>query len=100
MSEPSPNSGTPAPTPRKVYQVKPFVAPCRDLSPSAPFEWLRLGWRDLRRAPGLSLAWGLITVLAFAAVAWLAWVIGRWVLLISVLSGFIFVAPLMAFALY
>lgn len=91
---------TGAPAPRPTYTVKPFIAPCRDLAPSAPIEWLRSGWRDLRCAPGLSLAWGGMAVLLFAAVAWLAWLLGRWVLLISVLSGFVFVAPLLAFALY
>jgi len=39
-------------------QPKPFVAPCRNLPPGAPFEWLKNGWRDLRAAPGISLAWG------------------------------------------
>jgi uncharacterized membrane protein len=80
--------------------LKPFIAPCRDLDPRAPLNWLRNGWQDFRKAPGLSLTWGIFSLLIFAAVALGAWVIGRWILLISVLSGFIFIAPLMAFALY
>ena len=80
--------------------LKPFLAPCRDLDPRAPLEWLRKGWQDFRQAPGLSLTWGIFSMLIFAAVALGAWAIGRWILLISVLSGFIFIAPLMAFALY
>jgi uncharacterized membrane protein len=85
---------------KKTYEFKPFVAPCRDLHPTAPLTWLRLGWQDFRQAPLVSLAWGLISLLIFALVAWGAWSMGRWVLLLSVLSGFIFIAPLMAFALY
>jgi uncharacterized membrane protein len=85
---------------KKTYELKPFVAPCRDLHPRAPLVWLRLGWQDFRQAPVVSLAWGFISLLIFALVAWGAWAMGRWVLLLSVLSGFIFIAPLMAFALY
>jgi hypothetical protein len=33
----------------------PFVAPCRIISPLAPFNWLRLGVIDLKRAPRASL---------------------------------------------
>jgi uncharacterized membrane protein len=83
-----------------IHDVKPFVAPARDLDPRAPLQWLSSGWGDFCRAPALSLTLGFACVLIFAAVAWGAWVLGRWVLMISVLSGFIFIAPLMAFAFY
>ena len=84
----------------KANDIKPFVAPSRDLEPGAPLLWLRSGWADFRQAPLLSLVWGFGCVLIFAAVAWGAWALGRWVLMLSVLSGFIFIAPLMAFAFY
>lgn len=77
-----------------------FVVPCRDLSPTDPFRWLALGWRDFRAAPRVSLVYGLCVFLASAALAWLAWKLGGFVLLLSALSGFIFIAPLLAFALY
>ena len=44
----------------------PFVAPCRKLSPLAPFRWLRLGFRDLVAAPQQSLAYGLAVALLVA----------------------------------
>jgi uncharacterized membrane protein len=78
----------------------PFVAPCNDIAISAPFEWLKGGWQDYKKAFGLSLAWGLFAWLLSTFIAWLAWKLGGWVLLLSMLSGFIFVAPLLAFALY
>jgi uncharacterized membrane protein len=84
----------------KPFEVIPFVAPCRDLKPSAPLQWLALGWQDLLAARSVSLSWGLISVALMALVAWAAWLLGNWVLLISVLSGFVFIAPLLAFALY
>ncbi len=90
----------PPDTAHTSHDIRPFVAPARDLDPRAPLQWLRAGWKDFRQAPILSLTWGFACVLIFALVAWGAWVLGRWVLLISVLSGFIFIAPLMAFALY
>jgi uncharacterized membrane protein len=80
--------------------LKPFVSPCRDLHPAAPLEWLKAGWNDFRSAPGLSLAWGVFCWLLSVAVAWVAWKAGGWVLLISLLSGFVFVAPLLAFGMY
>jgi uncharacterized membrane protein len=86
--------------PPMVEQPKPFVAPCRELPSGAPFEWLKYGWRDLRAAPGLSLAWGGFCWLLSTVITWLAWKTGGWVLLISLLSGFIFVAPLLAFGMY
>jgi uncharacterized membrane protein len=81
-------------------QPKPFVAPCRELPPGAPLEWLRNGWRDFRAAPGVSLAWGGFCWFLSMAITWLAWKTGGWVLLVSLLSGFIFVGPLLAFGMY
>jgi len=77
-----------------------FVAPCRDLDPKAPLEWLKGGWQDFRTAPGLSLAWGVFAWFLSTVITYAAWEFGGWVLFGSVLSGYIFVAPLLAFALY
>jgi uncharacterized membrane protein len=86
--------------PRMDEQPKPFVAPCRELPPGAPFDWLKSGWRDLRAAQRLSLAWGGFCWFLSTVITWLAWKTGGWVLLISLLSGFIFVGPLLAFGMY
>jgi uncharacterized membrane protein len=79
---------------------KPFVAPCRELPRGAPFAWLRAGWADYRAAAGLSLAWGIFCWLLSTVITWLAWKTGGWVLLLSLLSGFVFVGPLLAFGMY
>jgi len=79
---------------------KAFVAPCRDLDPKAPVDWLKNGWQDFRSAPGLSLAWGLFAWFLSTIITWVSWELGGWILLLSVVSGYIFVAPLLAFALY
>lgn len=77
-----------------------FVVPCRVLAWHAPFAWLAAGWRDLRRAPGLALGFGLVVALVSAWVATMGWWLGRFALLAALLSGFVFVAPLLAAALY
>lgn len=78
----------------------PFVAPCRQVPPGAPFRWLAAGWRDMKAAPGQSLGWGLLVLglswLVSLAALWL----GSWVMLLSLLSGFVFIGPLLAIALY
>jgi uncharacterized membrane protein len=82
------------------HTFKPFVAPCRDLRPGQPFEWLYGGWEDFKKAPGLSLTWGIVFWFLSTVVTYLSWKLGGWALLVSVLSGFVFVAPMLAFALY
>ena len=79
---------------------KPLIVPSRSLPVLVAFDWLRAGWNDFRNAKGVSLAYGLFVFLATACVAWLAWKLGGFVLLLSVLSGFIFIAPMLAFGLY
>lgn len=79
---------------------KTLIVPCRSLSTGAAFGWLRSGWNDFRSALGISLLYGFLVFLVSIFVAWMAWVLGGYVLLFSALSGFVFVAPLLAFGLY
>ncbi|MDX1460149.1 MAG: DUF2189 domain-containing protein [Xanthomonadales bacterium] len=94
-----PGSSRPGKHPAAV-DVRSYVVPCADVVPTAPFTWLRLGWQDLKAAPRVSLAYGFFVFALSAFVAWLAWRLGGYVLLISALSGFVFIAPLLAFGLY
>lgn len=77
-----------------------FAAPCRRLSARAPLRWVAAGWRDWKASPGVSLAYGLIIFGVSLAVTLLAWELGSYVLVISMLSGFVFIAPLLATGLY
>lgn len=78
----------------------PFVADCRPLPWHAPLSWLRLGWQDLRRAPRTSLGYGLImTALSYLITAG-AWAYGNLGLYVGLLSGFVFLGPLLALTLY
>ncbi|TNJ33431.1 DUF2189 domain-containing protein [Arenimonas terrae] len=89
-----------APPEPKASATRPFVLPCATLAWSAPLRWLRLGWRDFRRAPALSLLFGGVILLVSLGVSALAWGLGRFALLALLLSGFVFVAPLIAVGLY
>jgi uncharacterized membrane protein len=80
--------------------TRPFVAPCRDIEPLAPLRWLRAGWADFRRGLRLSLVYGFFAFIVSLAVTALAWVLGSYVLVLAMLSGFIFVAPLLSSGLY
>ena len=86
--------------PEQMTDPRPFVAPCRELDSGAPLRWLKSGWQDYRAAPGLSLAWGGFSWFLTTVVTLAAWMTGGWVLLLSVLSGFIFLGPLLAFGMY
>lgn len=78
----------------------PLWAECRSLSWSAPLSWLASGWRDLRQAPGLSLFYGVVITILSGMVSWMAWWMGRFALLAVLLSGFVFIAPLLAVGMY
>ena len=91
------SASAPPSTPKKAL---PFAAPCRPLPASAPLRWVRAGWADFRRAPRESLIYGAVIV----ALSWLVTGIGLkygsyWAALI-LLSGFVFVAPVLAIGLY
>ncbi|MEZ5828612.1 MAG: DUF2189 domain-containing protein [Hyphomicrobiales bacterium] len=66
----------------------------------APFRWLWDGWRDLTKAPGPCLAYGLIVTLISMALSYalIAADASFWVLALTV--GFVFVAPMLAMGLY
>lgn len=67
---------------------------------NAPLAWLKLGWKDFRTVPRISLTYGLFVFGVSAILASMAWTVGGWVLVLAMLTGFVFVAPLLAFALY
>ncbi len=78
----------------------PIAAPCRKLSASAPFGWLKKGVGDFRRARSQSLIYGgFLVILSWLVVA-TAWVLGNYILVLALLSGFVFVGPVLAVCSY
>ena len=78
----------------------PFVAPCRELSPWAPFRWVLLGVKDLLQAPRQSLIYGFAVAMMIAFVSLLAWLKGSQWIMFAMLGGFVFLAPLTCIGLY
>ena len=63
-----------------------------------PLNWLALAWKDMARAPGLSVAHGAALALLGGVMALLAH--DRFWLLAGVLSAFLIVGPVVATSLY
>ncbi|MDH4108035.1 MAG: DUF2189 domain-containing protein [Gammaproteobacteria bacterium] len=78
----------------------PFVAPCRQLSPLAPFRWLKLGIDDLLLAPRESMIYGVVMAGVMAVVSIASWIYGTHWLMLAMLGGFVFLAPLACIGLY
>jgi uncharacterized membrane protein len=78
----------------------PFVAPCKQLDTMAAMRWLKLGWLDFKRAPRQSLTYGFAMVLISYVVSLLAIKFGNIYSLLSLLSGFILLGPIIAIGLY
>jgi len=78
----------------------PFVAPCNKLDKMAPWRWLRMGWSDICIAPKQSLLYGFIMMLISYTVAYFAYKIGSFIMMVALLAGFMFIGPVLAFGLY
>lgn len=85
---------------QKKPEELPFVAPCKKLTMDAPLRWVRLGWNDLIRAPKQSLSYGVFLLIISILITYTAWNVGSVYLMIALLSGFIFIGPVMAIGLY
>jgi uncharacterized membrane protein len=72
--------------------------PIRTVALGAPFDWLALGWRDLRRAPAASLFYGA----AFALMGLLVHLVFQHMveLTSALTAGFLLLGPLLATGLY
>lgn len=72
----------------------------RTISLAAPFGWLADGWRDLLKAPGPLLLYGLVVAVASFALCYGVYVTNGtfWVLTLTI--GFVIVAPILAMGPY
>ena len=81
-------------------QAPPFLAPCRDLKLNAPFGWIRKGIADFNRARPQSLIYGTFLVGLSWLVSGTAWALGSYFLVFALLSGFVFIGPVLAICSY
>ncbi len=78
----------------------PFAAPCNTLDMHAPIRWLRKGWQDIRVAPKQSLLYGAAMMILSYTLAFLAYKMGSFIIMVALLSGFMFLGPVLAIGLY
>jgi len=78
----------------------PFSAPCNKLLFNAPIRWLKLGWKDIKQAPIPSLSYGALLVAISYLLTYLSLTFGNLVVLLSLLTGFIFTGPVIALGFY
>jgi uncharacterized membrane protein len=83
--------------------TRPFVAPgyvLRKVPFDAPYSWLAAGWRDMRRVPRVSLAYGVIFAGAGVLLSFGLTAVGLQSLILVLAAGFILVGPMIAAGLY
>ncbi len=78
----------------------PFVAPCHFLQPMAPIRWLKLGWQDFKLAPRQSLTYGAAMMLLSYLVSFFAFEFGNFYSILTLISGFLLLGPIIAIGLY
>lgn len=78
----------------------PFAAPCQQLELTAPLRWLKLGWQDVKHAPRQSMTYGAVMVVLSYIVSLLALKYSNLYSLLTLLSGFILIGPVIAIGLY
>ena len=65
-----------------------------------PWAWLAAGWRDMIRVPGISLAYGFgLVAVSFVVTFGVVWA-GWFYLVLPLVAGFFFFAPVLAVGLY
>ena len=83
--------------------ARPFVAPgyaLRKVPFDAPYSWLAAGWRDMRRVPRVSLAYGAIFAVAGLLLSVGLTEVGLQSMILVLAAGFILVGPMIAAGLY
>jgi uncharacterized membrane protein len=96
------SAGEPAPGrvegPTDKQRGDDLIVPLRPVSPGSVLRWLRLGWADFQRAPGIGLFYGA----SFAAMGWLLMWLFRsapaYTLALS--AGFLLLGPFLCLGLY
>jgi uncharacterized membrane protein len=78
----------------------PFVANSKILPRNAPLKWIHQGAEDMKRAPAVSLLYGLAMTLLSALIAYSSWKYGALGLYLGMASGFLLLGPVLAIGLY
>ena len=78
----------------------PFIASCNTLSIHSPWRWLKKGLEDTLKAPLISLTFGIIMASMVMIIITTAWKLGSAWIMLLILSGLVFIAPLACIGTY
>ena len=72
----------------------------RKIELDRPWQWLTKGWRDMRRAPTISLTYGLLAAVTGYVLIFGLHIAGYLYLVLPLVAGFLIVGPILAVGLY
>lgn len=72
----------------------------RTIAFDAPWNWIAKGWADMRRAPGISLAYGAVFTLVSLVILVGLYLAGGLSLVLPLAGGFLLLGPMFAVGLY
>lgn len=76
------------------------VIPCKELDTSDPIKWLSLGLRDLTRAPGISVFYGVLFAIIPWIITYFVAMSGWYMVILPALVVFMLAGPFLAAGLY
>jgi uncharacterized membrane protein len=78
----------------------PFSAKVNTVPLNAPLKWIALGAEDMKKAPVISLTYGLTLTLLSMSLAYVTWSFGMLGLYLGMATGFLLLGPVLAIGLY
>ena len=81
-------------------KLLPFCAKVNIVPISAPLQWMQQGAEDMKKAPLVSLSYGLVLTVLSILLAYLAWSFGTLGLYLGMATGFLLIGPVLAIGLY
>ena len=72
----------------------------RQVDLDQPWRWLSAGWADLRRAPRISLTYGIVLALMGWVLTALIWMFEAFSLVLPLVAGFMLLGPILGVGLY
>ena len=87
-------------TAKTEEKLLPFCAKVNIVPINAPIKWIHQGAEDMKKAPVVSLTYGLALTLLSIAITYLSWSFGTLGLYLGMATGFLLIGPVLAIGLY
>ncbi len=72
----------------------------RRIEMDQPWSWLRKGWQDCLRTPGVSFTYGVLAALTGYVITWGLFTVDQVHLILPLVAGFLIVGPILTVGLY